>query len=189
MVPANINDRVPFSTGDDVASWLAGGGSGGGPRPSLSAPRLLAVLGLGGAAAASRGGGMDLTAAAQGAMSDSEEAAAQRRLLASVLSLQPFLRDTRAPADAAAAAPMEPLEGPQLESERQSVAALLAQCDELLARAPTTLQHDEALLSGQQGDAAALAPRHAAAVAARLESKRLVAAAADALQRYADTLR
>ena len=169
----------PLPPGDDVASQLAGGG---GERPSLSAPRLLAAVGLAEFAG-------DLTPAATAAMGDGEAAAAQRRLIASVMSLQPFLRDVGpssvAAAAAAAAGAAPPLAQAELERERQSVAALQAQCQALLGRMPTTAAEDEALLaSGEQ-----LGVRRQAAVAARLEGKRLILAAADALQQYAHTLR
>lgn len=114
-------------------------------------------------------------------MGDGEAAAAQRRLLASILSLQPFLRDVKS---SAAAAGLPPLPESDLARERQSVAALQAQCQALLGRMPTSAAEDEALLSGGQQ----LGVRQHAAVAARLESKRLILAAAAALQWYADTL-
>ncbi|PRW59741.1 acyl-coenzyme A oxidase peroxisomal isoform B [Chlorella sorokiniana] len=175
--PGNLNDRVPFNAGDDIASQLAGGGSS--QRPSLSAPRLLAAVGLGQFVG-------DLTPAATAAMGDGDEASAQRRLIACMMSLQPFLRDLGRPAAgaAAAAAGLPPLPEADLARERQSVAALQVQCQALLDRMPTSAAEDEALLSSRQQ----LGVRQQAAVAARLESKRLILAAADALQRYADTL-
>lgn len=118
-------------------------------------------------------------------MDDTTEAADKRRLLATVLSLQAFLRDTGAGAAAAAAAP---LAGGELQRERQSVAALEAQCHEMLGRMPTSAADDEALLQGGGERGQPLGPRVQAAVAARLERKRLLAAAAAALQRYGGTL-
>ena len=165
------------AAGDDIASQLAGGGSS--ERPSLSGPRLLAAVGLGQYAA-------DLTPAATAAMGDGEAAAAQRRLIASIMSLQPFLRELgrAAAGTAGAAGELPPLAEGDMARERQSVAALQAQCQALLGRMPTSAAEDEALLSGRQQ----LGVRRQAAVAARLESKRLILAAADALQRFADTL-
>jgi len=61
---------------------------------------------------------------------------------------------------------------------------LQAQCRSLLSRMPTSAAEDEALLSGPQQ----LGVRQQAAVAARLETKRLILAASGALQRYAGTL-
>lgn len=176
----SVRLSLPLPPGDDIASQLAGGG---GERPSLSTPRLLAAVGLAEFAG-------DLTPAATAAMGDGEAAAAQRRLIASVMSLQPFLRDvgpsSAAAAAAAAAGAAPPLPQQELERERRSVAVLQAQCQALLGTTmPTSAAEDEALLaSGEQ-----LGVRRQAAVAARLEAKRLIRAAADALQRYADTLR
>lgn len=171
--------------GDDIASQLAAAAAGAdGPRerPSLSAPRLLSALGLAPAAGAAR---FDLTQAAQAAMGDGEENARTRRQLATLLSLQPFLRDIPGPGSssssgltAAAAAP-PPLSEPELQRERRSAAALAAQCAAALARMPTTVATDEALLAGGEGP---LGPRRAAAVAARLEAKRLLATAQAALE-------
>lgn len=163
-----------------MASWLASGKTSA--RPSLSAPRLVAALGL--PASGGSGGPLDLTAAGQAAMQDSEEAAQRRRQIAAVLSLQPFLRDLVPAAAAAAAAPLSEAE---LQQERQSVATLQAQCAELLGRMPTSAAEDEALLAGAGGEP--LGVRRRQAVAARLESKLLLAAAAEGLQRYADALR
>ncbi|KAL4459118.1 hypothetical protein ABPG75_013983 [Micractinium tetrahymenae] len=197
VIPGNVNDRVPFSAGDDVASRLAAaaaGGSGLLERPSLSAPRLLAALGLAPAAGAAR---FDLTKAAEAAMGDGEEHARTRRLLATLMSLQPFLRDIPGPGSgsggsgsggspaAAAAAGPPPLTEQELQRERQSAAALAAQCAAALARMPTTAEADEALLAGAEGP---LGPRRGAAVAARLESKRLIAAAQAALEAYGASL-
>lgn len=168
-----------YSAGDDIASQLAAGGSST-QRPSLSAPRLLAALGLP-AASGESGGGLDLTAAAEAAMLDTEQAAHQRRRLATIMSLQPFLRDLTLSAAAA-----EPLVGAELGCERQSVAALQAQCQALLGRMPTTAVEDEATLSA--AEVQQLGPRLQQAVATRLENKRLLLAAAGALQQYAVAL-
>jgi hypothetical protein len=155
-------------------------------RPSLSAPRLLAALGLSQGVGSGNSGGFDLTAAAAAAMGDSEADAQQRRLLATVMSLQPFLRDLAPSAGsaAAAAAAAQPLADAELQRERQSVAALEAQCQQLLAGMPTSAETDEALLAGAEP----LGVRRRQAVAARLEHKRLLLAAAGALLRYAAAL-
>ncbi len=124
-------------------------------------------------------------------MGDGEENARTRRQLATLLSLQPFLRDIPGPGSssssgltAAAAAP-PPLSEPELQRERRSAAALAAQCAAALARMPTTVTTDEALLAGGEGP---FGPRRAAAVAARLEAKRLLATAQAALEAYGASL-
>lgn len=152
-------------------------------RPSLSAPRLLAAVGLGGA-------GFDLTAAGEAAMGDSEADAARRRLLATLLSLQPFLRDIPAPSAAAAAAQPLPLGEADLQRERQSAAVLAAQCRQRLDAMPTTAETDEALLAadGSGGGGEALGVRRRQAMATRLEGKRLLVAAAEALESYERSL-
>ncbi|EFN53459.1 hypothetical protein CHLNCDRAFT_136721 [Chlorella variabilis] len=207
VVPGNLNDRVPFSAGkqgarllalggcDDVASQLAARAAGLGAmaQPSISAPRLLEALGLGGEA----GGSFDLTAAAAAAMGDSEADAARRRLLATLMSLQPFLRDippagstaSAAAAAAAAAGAAPPLSEAELQRERQSSAALVGQCQQLLAGMPTTVETDEALLAADGGGGERLGARRRQAVATRVEAKRLLRAAEAALQAYAAALR
>lgn len=113
------------------------------------------------------------------------------------MSLQPFLRDIPGPGSSSsvggsgsggtAAAPAEPppLSDLEIQKERQSAAALAAQCAAALERMPTTAATDEALLAGAEGQ---LGPRRAAAVAARLESKRLLATAQEALEAYGASL-
>ena len=184
-----------LGAGDDVASQLAARAAGldAMAQPSLSAPRLLEALGLGGEA----GGSFDLTAAAAAAMGDSEADAARRRLLATLMSLQPFLRDippagstaSAAAAAAAAAGAAPPLSEAELQRERQSSAALVGQCQQLLAGMPTTVETDEALLAADGGGGERLGARRRQAVATRVEAKRLLRAAEAALQAYAAALR
>lgn len=52
----------------------------------------------------------------------------------------------------------------------------------------TTLETDESLLRGEGGDSEPLTTRHRAAIAARLERKRLLRTTMRALDRYAAAL-
>ena len=61
---------------------------------------------------------------------------------------------------------------------------LAAACREVLAAHGTSLESDEALLRGEGAGAAGLSGRVRQAVECRLERKRLIAAAAEVLERY-----
>lgn len=90
----------------------------------------------------------------------------------------------------------------QAVQQRQAIAQLQKHCQSMLAEARTSLETDEQLLQQQQRQPAAdarqtqqakhaqqaLTPRHAQAVCARLEHKRLIAAAQSVLQTYSDTI-
>lgn len=169
---------------------------------SLSAPRLLAALGLGPAVLMSEGQPrLDVEAMAGAALGSTDAGAiACRRRLAVLASLQPFLRDLPAAAAeaAAAAAPSAPplLLGAELQRERAAAAALAAQCQAQLAALPTSAAQDAALLAeddaaGRQGPFGRplkLSLNVRAAVAARLERKRVLLAAVEALRCYAASL-
>lgn len=211
-MPGNIHDRIAFeTTGSPLntappaadAAGSAGSASSAAPlppaspAPSLSTPRLLDALGLGPAVLDGRGW-LDLEAMAGPALRQTDAAAVQqRRALAALGSLQPFLRDV----PAAAAAGGSPSGGPDtaagVQRDRQAAAALAAQCQQQLDGMPTSIAHDTALLmacgggdqgreqGGTCGDSVQhLGPRVWQAVAARLERKRLLACCRDALQRY-----
>ena len=123
-------------------------------------------------------------------MGDGEQDAGKRRLLATLLSLQPFLRDipSSSGSSSSGSAPA-PLSQADLQRERASAAALAAQARAALARLPTTADTDAALLAAAaQPGAQPMGPRHRQAVATRLENKRLLAAAAEALEQYGAAL-
>lgn len=184
----NPHDRVSLAlpaAGSSSSTMCSGGGgcsgSGdGGPAagPSLSAPHLLAALGLP-PALLDPGGGLDLEAACPS--SNSSSTAAERRLLAAVGSLQPFLR--AAPSGSGSSTPAH-LPEQERQHERAAAEALAAQCWAQLRALPTSLGQDEMLLGSGGGQAPPLSPRVRAAVAYRAERKRLLRAMAAALRRY-----
>ncbi|GBF96048.1 hypothetical protein Rsub_08863 [Raphidocelis subcapitata] len=171
VIPGNTNDRLPFSAGDDVQSRALGVPPV--PRELDAALLLAAAKGL---------------AASGGSSSGGDAAAAVGRLQAAARSLQPFCRrgggggggdGGAAEAEARAAA------------QRRTVDALLQQCAAMRAGFATTAETDEALLAGAAAAGAGpaeLSPRVRAAVASRLERKRLLAAAEALLSAYAGKL-
>lgn len=173
----------------------------------LSAPHLLAALGLPASLLDPGSGGLDLEAACLAGSST----AAERRLAAVLGSLHPHLTAPSSSSiassstgssgssggatdDSAASAPPPPLLEHERLRERAAAKALAAQCQEQLLAMPTSLQQDEALLRGVGGAgggggggwqaAPPLSPRVRAAVAFRAERKRLLRAAVEALERY-----
>jgi hypothetical protein len=185
VTPANFNDRLPFSAGDDAASRAAAAAASGGSSaapPRLHAGALMAAWGLAGVAGGAAGA-FELagdSAPAALARDDSDERQRQRRRAATLLSLGPFLYGLPAGGGTAVE---PPLGEAGLAAERAAAAALRAQARSMLAALPTTIAEDEAALR-----AGGLGARGAAAVAARLEHKRLAAAAAEDLGRYFDSL-
>lgn len=131
------------------------------------------------------GQGLDLEAMAGGALGRDDAAALQhRRQLAVLGSLQPFLRGLEPagePDGSSGSSRQQPWTPADAEAERQSAAALIARCRQLLDVMPTSAAQDEALLAagGQQ-----LSPRLRLAVTARLERKHLLHTAIAVLQRY-----
>lgn len=109
-------------------------------------------------------------AAAVTAAEGSREAAAQKRRTQAVIkSLQPYVAQTGG------------LQGGSLQSQRQLLRQLRQECQEQLGSCATSIVQDERL----QGSAAAQSSvRLQAAIAARLEHKRLLAAAAGVLNSY-----
>jgi hypothetical protein len=187
VTPANFNDRLPFSAGDDAASRAEAAARGGSGSDAAAAPRLHAgalmrAWGLEGAAGGAVGA-FELagdSAPAALARDDSDERQRQRRRAATLLSLAPFLYGLPAGGGTAVE---PPLSESGLAAERAAAAALRAQARSMLAALPTTTAEDEAALR-----AGGLGARAAAAVAARLEHKRLAAAAEEGLGRYFDSL-
>lgn len=183
----NPHDRfslaVPPAGGSSSGSF--GSSSGGIPAAglSLSGPHLLAALGLPSALLLDPSAGLGLEAACS---SSSGSTAAERRLLAVFGSLQPFLSGS----NSGASAPLTLLPH-ERQRERAAAQALAAQCWAQLQAFPTSLEQDEALLQGGAGSGGSgtqappiISPRMRAAVAYRAERKRLLRAAAAALQRY-----
>jgi hypothetical protein len=179
--------------GDDIASQLAakaaGGNQGSQGRPSLDGWRLMATLGLGGRPSIGR---YNLDAAADAARGDSEQDVAQRRRLAAVMSLNPFLRFPSLPRPGSGTAGIPEWSQTELQAERHSIDALLAQCSSMMASMPTSVETDEQLLAAAAAGGSGAGPqmnvRRQQAVRVRLENKNLLLAAQAVLQQYADSL-
>jgi hypothetical protein len=188
VLAANLNDRVDFqaAAAEDVLSVLRGGGrggpaAGGGPRASLDAGRLMAALGI----TCSAGNQLTGDCAPDALLAaDDEPTVARRRRVVTLLSLRPFLRRVRG---AAAGEAPPPLGEAELQAERRSVEALRERCRSSLAAMPTSAAADEALLAAAAGGEV-LGARLRQAVVARLEVKRVLEAADEALGGYASTL-
>ena len=156
-------------------------------QPSINATRFMSVLGMEGGASRS-GGQFELSGTWSSATllpAQDEQGIANRRKVATLLSLGAGnLRSIPKRSVAEAMVGLEMSED-EVQWERKSVAELEKRCVAQLHAMPTTIQTDEELL--KEGSEV-LGVRRWAAVAARLESKRKLEAAAQHLRTYAATL-
>jgi hypothetical protein len=201
FVQGNLCDRIDFSS----APQQVGGSSGGEgsnsssssssktssspPQPSVNATRFMAVMGMeGGVKPGPRGGQFELSGAWSSSTllaAEGEKGIADRRKVVTLLSLGGGNLRSIPKGSVAEAMAVLQMSEEEVQWERKSVAELEKRCVEQLNAMPTTIQTDEELL--KQG-LEKLGLRKWAAVAARLESKRKLEAAALHLRTYAATL-
>jgi len=178
VMPGNLQDRVAF---DACATP-------GAPKPSLHAGRLMGAWGIEGAVSL-KTRQFELGGASAPEIllrMGGQEGAAARRKVATLLSLGEFLREVpREVRGGVSAAKGKVLSEEDVQREKESALELQQRCLRQLEALPTSIGEDEDTLA--QG-AEVLGARRCAAVAARLEAKRVLKAAADLLQAYADSL-
>jgi SET domain/Rubisco LSMT substrate-binding len=159
------------------------------PQPSLNATRFMAVMGMeGGVKSGSRSSHFELSGAWSSAAllpAHGEHGIADRRKVVTLLSLGAGHLRSIPKGSVAEAMGVLQMSEEEVQWERKAVAELERRCVEQLNAIPTSIETDEELL--KQGSVK-LGLRRWAAVAARLESKRKLEAAAGHLRTYAETL-
>ena len=154
VLPGNPNDRIDFGSSSATGSAAAG------------SPVAAAVLDAAALTAAAK-------ALAPARMGDDPHDGG--RLAAALRSLAPYCARGGGGGGGGGAA---------VAAQREAADALLRRCGELRAAFATTAETDAALLDADSSGAAALSPRVRAAVASRLERKRLLAAGEALLKAY-----
>jgi hypothetical protein len=192
VLTANLNDRVPFQV---AAGAKYGQQNQGLNAPSLDATRLMKAWNITASSSKNGSRGLELVGeSSPEALLSSEDGVtvAARRRVVTLLSVAPFLRNLSGEEVASSGAADE-----EIERERWSALELRDQCHAMLAALPTTLEEDLALYSTCIGEncgsknpseGKVSRERYVQAVAARLEAKQMIAAAAEILDSYARSL-